>query len=37
MLLYVVSFFIGAVGLVYVRRRRRRLIRERVAEVARTY
>jgi hypothetical protein len=29
MLIYVIIFFIGLGGLVYVRRRRRRLLRER--------
>ena len=34
MLIYVMIFFIGAGGLVYVRRRRRRLGREKMGAVA---
>jgi hypothetical protein len=36
-MIYVLIFFIGLGGLVYVRRRRRRLTRERIAAIGQTH
>ena len=36
-MIYVLIFFLGAGGLVYLRRRRRRLIRDKVAAVSQTH